>query len=251
MRGALILSHSLALYHLPWLYEPVSALSHLLGAVVFLVLGLLLLRRARGDRTREIVLGIYAFSCVLLMTMSGVYHSTITGGAWNLVLVRLDHGAIFLLIAGTFTPIHGLLFRGPMRWVPLLVIWLAALGGIILTSAMFNDVAEWVGLTLYLVMGWLGTVGGVLLWKRYGFGFIRPLLLGGIAYSVGAVSEFFRWPVVIPGVIHAHEVFHIAVLVGAALPPSSVGGGDDFFSTSLPHAASTAASSAPARTTPA
>ena len=68
---------------------------------------------------------------------------------------------------------------------------------------------------LYLTLGWLGALSGYLLWRRSGLRFIRPLLLGGVAYSVGAVAEFVRWPVLIPGVMHAHEAFHLAVIIGA------------------------------------
>jgi channel protein (hemolysin III family) len=152
----------------------------------------------------------------VLLAVSGLYHLTLPGGTSNRIMVRLDHDAIFLLIAGTFTPIHGLLFRGKMRWIPLAMVWSVAAAGIVLKTFLFDTVAESVGLTLYLGMGWFGTAAGVVLWKQFGFRFIRPLLFGGIAYSAGAVLEYFRWPILVPGIIHAHEVFHAAVLVGAA-----------------------------------
>ena len=206
-----------ALYHLPGLYEPFSAISHLLGAAVFLLAGLSLLSHTEGGGVRRVFVGVYVFSGVLLMAMSGVYHMTITGGAPHAVMLRLDHSAIFILIAGTFTPVHGLMFRGWMRWAPLLLIWTVAAGGIVLKVAFIDSVADWVSLMLYLTMGWFGTAAGIVLWRRHGFGFIRPLLLGGIAYSTGALMAFFTWPMVVPRVIHAHEVFHVAVLAGAAL----------------------------------
>jgi channel protein (hemolysin III family) len=206
-----------ALYHLPGLYEPFSAISHLLGAVMFLLAGLSLLRHTGAGGARRVFVGVYVFSGVLLMAVSGVYHMTVTGGMSHAVMLRLDHSAIFILIAGTFTPVHGLLFRGGMRWAPLLLIWTIAVGGIVLKFAFIERVADWVSLTLYLTMGWFGTAAGIVLWRRHGFGFIRPLLFGGIAYSTGALMEFCGWPVVVPRLIHAHEVFHVAVLVGAAL----------------------------------
>ena len=205
------------LHHLPGCYEPFSAISHLLGAVLFLVLGGLLLWRGRGNRLRLIFLGIYVFSCVLLLSLSGVYHMMVRGGTAHWVLARLDHGAIFVLIAGTFTPVHGLLFQGRLRWWPLILIWAAAITGIIVKTIFFDDLSELLGLAFYLTLGGFGAVTAMLLAGRYGFAFITPLLLGGVAYSVGAGLEFFRWPVVIPGVIHPHEVFHVAVLAGAFL----------------------------------
>jgi hemolysin III len=203
------------LYHLPGFHEPFSAMSHLLGAVLFAWLSALLLRRGRGDPLRLGFLGVYAFSCVLLLSMSGVYHQMVRGGTAHRVMERLDHGAIFVLIAGTLTPIHGILFRGWLRWAPIILVWIAAITGITLKTIFFSGLAEWVGLSFYLALGWFGAFTGFLLWRRYGFRYIRPLLWGGLAYSVGAVAEYLGYPVLIPGVVHGHEAFHLAVLMGA------------------------------------
>jgi len=202
------------LYHLIGFYEPFSAMSHLLGALVFLVLGCLLMLRGRKNPAGLIYLGIYSFSVVLLLSLSGVYHMMVRGGAAHQVLERLDHSAIFVLIAGSFTPVHGILFHGWKRWGPLSLIWTAAITGITLKTVFFRDVAEWLGLSLYLAMGWVGVFGGVALGRRFGFNFIKPLLLGGIAYSIGGLIDFLQFLVVIPGVIHPHELFHVAVLMG-------------------------------------
>jgi channel protein (hemolysin III family) len=202
------------LYHLPGFHDPFSAISHLAGAVVFLVLGGLLMRRGRGDPARLAFLGVYTVSGVFLLSMSAVYHMMMRGGTARQVFERLDHSAIFVLIAGTFTPAHGLLFRGWRRWGPLLLIWAAAITGITLKSIFLHGLAEGLGLTSYLALGWVGVLSALSLWRRYGFAFVEPLVLGGAAYSVGGVLEYLGWPVLIPGVVHAHEVFHLAVLVG-------------------------------------
>ena len=88
------------LYSLPGFHDPFSSISHLLGAVVFALLMPALLRRGRGDPTRVAFLGVYAFSCVFLLTMSAVYHMLPVGTGGRSVMERLDHGAIFVLIAG-------------------------------------------------------------------------------------------------------------------------------------------------------
>jgi channel protein (hemolysin III family) len=202
------------LYHLPGFHEPFSAMSHLFGAVVFLFLGYLLLRRARRNPDGMIYVGVYVFSVVLLLSMSGVYHMVVRGGAAHKVMERLDHGAIFILIAGSFTPAHGILFRGWLRWGPLLLIWGAAITGITLKTVFFDDLPEWLGLSLYLTLGWCGIFSGTLLACRYGFAFVKPLFMGGLAYSIGAVIDFLKWSTVLPGVIHPHELLHLAVLLG-------------------------------------
>jgi channel protein (hemolysin III family) len=202
------------LYHLPGFHEPFSAISHLLGAVVFLILGCLLLKRGRGNSARVIFLAVYVASGVLLLSMSGVYHMLVRGDTAHRVLARLDHGAIFILIAGTFTPAHGILFRGWLRWAPLVLMWAAAITGITLTTIFFDDLAEWLGLSFYLTLGWVGIFSAILLTRRYGFAFVKPLLLGGLAYSVGGVVQFVEWLILVPGVIHTHDLFHVAVLMG-------------------------------------
>jgi channel protein (hemolysin III family) len=200
-------------YPIPGFNDPVSSLTHLLGAVVFGVLGFFLLRRAWGNRSRVAFVGVYAFSCVFLLSMSGVYH-LLPRGSGRMVLERLDHGAIFLLIAGTFTPVHGLLFRGLERWGPLALIWAAAITGITLKTIFFSNVAQWLGLTFYLGLGWVGVFTTTVLWWRYRFAFVKPVLWGGLAYTVGGLLEHLGFPILIPGVLGAHDLFHLAVLAG-------------------------------------
>lgn len=204
-----------AAFHLPGFYDPLSAISHLCGSALFLVLGGLLLRRGRGDPLRLTFLSVYAFACVFLFSMSGVYHMMTGGGTARAIMARLDHAAIFVLIAATFTPLHGLLFRGWLRWAPLGFIWAATAAAIALKTVFFTSLAESVGLTLYLTLGWLGAGSGILVARRYGLRFVAPLLWGGAAYSIGGAMEFLGRPTLVSGVVGPHEVFHIAVLVGA------------------------------------
>ncbi len=203
------------IYHLPGFHEPFSALSHLLGAFVFLALGGLLLLRGRRNPGGLPYLGIYAFAVVFQLSMSSGYHMVVRGSSEHRVMERIDHSAIFILIAGSFTPALGILFHGWLRWGPLILIWTAAIVGITLKAIFFEHFADWVGMTIYLTMGWLGIFGVFLLGRRYGFNFVKPLLIGGIAYSVGAlIDQFMQFAIVIPRVIHPHDLFHVAVLMG-------------------------------------
>ncbi len=202
-------------YHLPGFYEPFSAMSHLLGAPLFLVLGIVLLLRGRGDRTAMLALAVYTFAGVFLMSMSGVYHMMVDGGAAHVVMERLDHAAIFILIAGTFTPTHAILFRGWRRWGPLIFVWVAAITSITLKTIFFDSIPEWIGLSLYLSLGWVGAISGIFVIQSYGWKFVRPLAWGAAAYTLGGLIHFLNWPRVVPHVIEGHEVFHVAVLLGA------------------------------------
>ena len=158
----------------------------------------------------------FVISGVFLLAVSGVYHLLEQQGVSRAVLQRLDHAGIFALIAGTFTPVHSILFTGFWRWGFLITIWALAIAGITLKSIFFNQLAEWVGLVAYLGLGWLGILSAYLTHRLHGFTIIKPLLLGALAYTAGASLEFLRLPVVISGVIGPHELFHIAVLAGLA-----------------------------------
>lgn len=194
--------------------DPVSSLTHLAGAVVFALLAVVLLRRGRGDAVRMGALLVFAFSCVLLLSLSGVYHLLSPGTPGREVLKRLDHAAIFVLIAGSFTPVHAILFRDGWRWGMLAFIWGLALTGLTLKVVYFDAMPEWLGLAMYLGLGWMGIISGVILARRHGFRFLHLLLWGALAYTAGAVFEFLRWPVLLGGIVGPHEIFHLAVLAG-------------------------------------
>ena len=196
--------------------DPVSSISHLGGAVVFAFLAAALLRRGGGDRTRMISLSVFAVSCVLLLGLSGVYHLLSPDAAARAVLKRLDHAAIFGLIAGSFTPVHTILFRGVWRWGTLAAIWGAAIAGVVVKTVYFDVMPEWLGLTMYLGLGWIGVFSAAALARLYGWRRIQLVLWGAFAYSAGALAEFLRWPVLLAGIVGPHEVFHLAVLAGIA-----------------------------------
>jgi channel protein (hemolysin III family) len=205
---------SLNPYPIPGFSDPISSLSHLIGAGVFAVLGFFLVKRGRGQSGRVLSLVIFSSSCVLLLSISGVYHLLDHGSTARAVLRRLDHAAIFVFIAGSFTPIHAILFKGIERWGMLALVWMAAIAGVVAKTVFFHSVSESMGLAFYLGFGWLGALSGFLLWRRKGLMFVKPGLLEAGAYTIGAVLEFSRFPTIVERVLAPHELFHLAVLVG-------------------------------------
>jgi hemolysin III len=137
------------IYHLPGFYEPFSVVSHLGAAVLFVILGSRLLKRGRGDGLRQAVLGVYAGSCIFLFTVSGIYHMLAADSPARAMMVRIDHSAIFVLIAGTYTPVHGILFQGWARFGPIALIWAAASAGISTTGPVGWDLA-----CIFYSVGW-------------------------------------------------------------------------------------------------
>lgn len=201
---------------IPGFQEPVSCWTHLLAVPVFVVLGYLLVQRGRGNWGRVSSLAVMAVCTVFLLSMSAVYHLLGPGTGRN-VIRHLDVAGVFALIAGTVTPVHAILFKGFHRWAPLLLVWSAAATGIALRTIFSTSLPSGVGIAIFLVMGWGGLISCILLWKRYGFLFVKPLLWGGVAYTLGVIILSLNWPTPIPGVVGAHELWHLAVLVGLGL----------------------------------
>lgn len=205
-----------SIYSIPGFSEPISSLTHLGGAAVFALLSIGLIRRGGGSTGCTVALAVFAFTCVFLLSISGVYHLLTPGSAGRAVLQRFDHAAIFGLIAGTITPVYTICFRGRERWASLVFVWLAAVSGITLKTIFFEDVPEGLGVTLYLGFGWVGLYAGVVLGLRYGWHFIAPMVWGAAAYSLGAILDFLRWPSLLSGIVGPHEVFHLFVLAGVS-----------------------------------
>lgn len=199
------------------LNDPVSTLTHGLGAVVFALLGVELIMRGRGSRVRQAALVVFVASAVVLLASSAAFHAAPSGSGARMVLQRVDHAAIFVLIAGTFTPIHAIRFRGWARWGAITGIWILAAVGIALKMVFFRSVPEWLGVTLYLAMGWMGLGAMIATWRMWGRRAAMLMVAAGMAYTMGAVVELVGWPTVVKGLVGPHEVFHVFVLLGLGL----------------------------------
>jgi channel protein (hemolysin III family) len=215
IRIPLMISESnIPIESIPGFSEPFSSMSHLFAAGAFFLLGFVLLGRSRTSVAGTIALLVFIFGVTFALSMSGVFHLLAKGTVAKAVFQRLDHAGIFFLIAATYTPVHVIVFRGTMRWGILSIVWIVAITGITLKTIFFNDIAEWVGLSLYLSLGWFGVFSTYHLYKHFGLHYIKPILYGALAYTIGATLEFLRTPVLIPYVIGPHEIFHVFVLVG-------------------------------------
>lgn len=191
--------------------EPIASWLHAGGAIVA-VLSTRSLYRSAATPGASLALGLFGAAVVMSLTVSGVYHAIDTEAGARAVFQRLDHAFIWVLIAATFTPVHVILFRGPWRWAMLSVIWGCAAAGVALKTIFFADVSPGLGLALYLVLGWLGAVSAAKIWHQDGRRAIHLLLAGGLLYSIGGVASVAEMPVVIPGYLGPHELFHMAVL---------------------------------------
>lgn len=197
--------------------DPISATLHLGGAMVFAVLAFGLLVQAYGEPRRFAAVVIYVCGVLYVLTVSGLFHALARETAARHLLQVMDHAGIFFLIAASYTPIHAIQFRGFLRWGMLALVWMAAVVAIVLKSIWFDTIPSSLGLALYLGLGWAGLISAAALYRQFGLRPLIPLLLGALAYTVGAVLEFAGTPTFATGIVGPHEVFHVLVLVGIGM----------------------------------
>ena len=193
--------------------DPVSGLTHLAAAAVA-VFGLAwLLWMGRGSVEKEISLFVYGLSLIGMLSASAAYHLTKSNPAVIQRLRKLDHSAIYLLIAGSYTPICLHFFGGFWQWGLLGIIWAMALIGVI-TKLFIINAPRWVAAGIYLLMGWLSLMAINEILHTMPAGALVGLAAGGLFYTVGAVGYITKKPDFYPGVFGFHEVWHIFVILG-------------------------------------
>jgi len=168
---------------------------------------------SRSDPPRLVSLLIFGLSMIELYTVSAIYHI----GAWResrkRVLRAVDHANIFVLIAGTYTPLCFNLLTGWVRITLLVTIWALALAGVGL--AVFTArIPRWVSTGLYIGMGWVAVLALPALAAAVPWTALATLVGGGLLYTVGAVIYGLKWPNPFPRVFGFHELFHAFVIAG-------------------------------------
>ncbi len=194
------------------LREPFSTLSHGLGALVAAVATVVLVRKARSNGVMGRAVGVFGTTVVLAFSASALFHAVTVPPDRLELYGNIDHAAIFLLVAGTGTAIYSML---ETQWADQL---LAATWGLtilgITAKLSFDSLEGWETAAMHLTVGWVCGIGIFALafsdhWRR-----LRSFVVGAIFFTIGAVVFATEWPVLWPGVIEGHEVFHVLVLAG-------------------------------------
>jgi hemolysin III len=214
------------------LREPVNAWSHGTGMMLALLVTWILWKRCatlhgcrqlglrawhsstRYQRNKAIGSVVFGLSLILCYAVSAAFHAVRIHGDRLNWLQRLDHVGIYLLIAGTYTPVALALMRRIWAWGTLTTVWTAALvcagrvwcGGVLPMS---------VSTVVYLTMGWGALLCYCEMVRGYSHKALAPLPAGGVLYSIGAIINLARWPVVLPGFFGSHELFHFFVMAGS------------------------------------
>ena len=182
---------------------------HGLGILLSIVglAALVLVARRTGDPSHVLACSVYGATLILLYLASTLYHGLTFPRAKRMLRV-LDHSAIYLLIAGTYTPFTLISLRGRWGWTLFGLVWGMAVLGIALKVAAIERF-RWLSIVLYLVMGWLVLIAIEPLMLAVAPGGVRLLLLGGVAYTLGII--FYLWR----RLPYHHAVWHVLVLAGS------------------------------------
>ncbi|KAF0107923.1 MAG: hemolysin [Anaerolineaceae bacterium] len=197
------------------LREPFNGLSHLGGAIAAFFGQIALLIAGWNGTAKVVSVVIYGLSLMALFSASAAYHLAQVKPATLQILRKLDHSAIFLLIAGTYTPFCLIAFTGFFRWGLLAIIWTIALAGI-LVKVFYVRAPRWLNAGMYVLMGWLCVMAAPQMPSVLPASALVWLIVGGVVYTLGAVvyaTKIFNFA---PGKFGFHEVWHIFVLLGAS-----------------------------------
>ncbi len=198
--------------------DPMSALTHFIGFLAVIPCFILLMHKAKLEASIWHLWGfaIFGASLLLLYGASTIYHTLRLSPKRVKVLRRIDHMMIFVLIAGTYTPICLVSLHGKWGWTMLVLIWAFALSGILL-KVFWMNAPRWLSTLIYVVMGWLAAIVFVPLEKAVSWQGVGLLLAGGIVYTLGAVIYGLKKPNITFKNFGFHEIFHVFVMIGSSL----------------------------------
>jgi len=191
--------------------QRLNVYSHMLGTVLAVAGVAVLVVRAdfSGDGWKIVSAGIYGATLLLLYLFSTLYHGLADGDAAKKVFHKLDHIAIYLLIAGTYTPFTLVTLRGGWGWTLFGIVWGMAAAGIVL-DMLHRSGLRWLQMTIYLVMGWVVVIAWPQLVAALPEAGIAWLVAGGVIYTLGTI--FYGLD---NRLKHAHGIWHLFVLGGS------------------------------------
>lgn len=201
------------------LKDPGSAITHFIGMLMAIFAAIPLLIKAAHEPSRIYVisLAIYAVSLILLYAASTTYHTFDLTEKVNTILKKIDHMMIFVLIAGSYTPICLLVLNQPTGYIMLGLVWGIAVIGILI-KAFWVFCPKWVSSVLYIGMGWTCVLAFTQILNNMSRPAFLWLLAGGIIYTIGGIIYALKVPIFDSKHKNfgSHEIFHLFVMGGSA-----------------------------------
>ena len=196
--------------------EAVSFYTHLAGAPAFAAAAVFLSAKSFGDTGLFLSMLAYGVSAVFLFSASALYHAMKKREDEKSFYRKLDHLAIFFMIAGTYTPLCWAYLDGWWRAGILLAQWGLVLFGLFF-KFFYLSAPRYLSVGVYVLMGWLAVIPAGQFYRALPADMMALILLGGLSYTAGALIYGFKRPDPLPGRFGFHEIFHVLILAGAAL----------------------------------
>lgn len=194
--------------------NPIRGLLHGTAAVGALVGTAYLAARTWGNFAALVGSLVFGLALLVMYTVSSLYHSIPWSERWKSRLQRVDHSTIYLVVAGTFTPIAIGGLDGAAVWWCLGLVWAIALVGISLKFVL-PDVSTGLSVTLQMAMGWTVILWLPQIWSSLGTGAIVFIAVGGLFYTAGTVIFMTKRPKLFPRIFSYHELFHVLVVLAS------------------------------------
>jgi hemolysin III len=188
---------------------------HQVALALAIPAGVALAVHADGGR-RMVAAAAFAASTVLMLALSTTYHRVTWSPRARLRMRRADHAGVYLLIAGTYTPVGLLVLHGAVQRVVLTIVWVGAATAILL-KLFWVHAPKWISAAIAIGLGWVGVAAIPQLVRADGIAPVVLIAAGGLAYTAGGLVYARRRPDPIPAVFGYHELFHALTLVGLAL----------------------------------
>ncbi len=191
--------------------------SHALAAVITVPVTIVLCWNCLPDIPRLISVAVFGLSMLGLFTISAIYHMGHWRPVWRRFWHAFDHANIFLVIAGTYTPVCFNVLDGWTRPASLITIWVLAISGIIISIFLANRIPRGIKVGYYAGLGWLSMLILPAVLAALPLVAVGTMMLGGLAYTFGGLVYGLRRPNPFPNVFGFHEIFHLFVIAGGAL----------------------------------
>jgi hemolysin III len=196
--------------------EPISFYTHFAGVMLSVAGTAYLLIRSYGNTPTFITLLIYCVSVMLLFTASSLYHALKSGENDNSIFRKLDHLAIFFMIAGTYTPPTCAYLTGGWLIGVLTAQWALVLFGVFF-KFFYLSAPRFLSTVIYVLMGWLAIIPIHKFFIAMPIAMFALFIAGGLAFTAGAVIYAVKKPDPCPGMFGFHEIFHLFILAGASI----------------------------------
>ncbi|TGE31140.1 hemolysin III family protein [Desulfosporosinus sp. Sb-LF] len=196
--------------------EPVNTWTHFIAFVAAIVGLVFLIFLSRNNLSKLITMTIYGISMIALYGASSIYHWVRTTPQKELLLKKVDHIAIYFLIAGSYTPVFYYGLEGAWRWAMLTAVWTLAIIGMAL-KIWFIHAPRYVSSAFYVSLGWIALVPFLQLIRNLPFGAIILMAVGGVVYTMGAIIYATKIFDFFPKRFGFHEIFHLFIAAGSVV----------------------------------